>query len=140
MSKLKIGDNLYRYTGVSIMEYVVYGVVERDVGTLYELRCLSCRDHSDCELLVAESKQNFGFRFIDMISSEDQSYWHSDTDPYQRFERTKNDAVIMQNESHIKLLKDNIRKSKDSISANELAIKKAEGIIEALRTDVEANQ
>jgi len=132
VSKLKIGDHLFRYTGVSIMEYEVYGVVKRDVGTLYEIRSLSCRDHEACQVLIAESKERDGFKFIDMISQEEQGYWHDDSDPYQRFQLTKNAAVKRRMEWTISVCEEQNLKSQASIEANTKKIKEIESSIEAL--------
>lgn len=133
MSKLKIGEHLYRYTGVSIMEYEVTAIVKREIGTLYEVKSLGCRDHETCVLLLAASKSNFGFRFIDMVTSEDQEYWHRDSDPYQRYELTKDAAIVRRNESFIQTLKEQNLKSQTSIESNLKRIKEAEVIIEALK-------
>ena len=133
MSKLKIGDNLYRYTGVSIMEYKVTAIVKREVGTLYEVECLSCRDHEACVLLLVASKSNFGFRFVDMVGDNNQEYWHTDNDPYQRYELTKDLAVTRRNEKFIETLKEYNLKSQASIESNLKKIKEAEAIIEALQ-------
>ena len=129
-SKLKIGDKLYRYTGTSIMSYEVYGVVKRDVGTLYEIRCLDCRDHPDCEILIAESKD--GYVFVDMINQDDQDIWHRTSDAYHRYERTKNLAVKNRKRWTIDYIKKQIRQSKDSIEKNEERVKELETDIEAL--------
>jgi septal ring factor EnvC (AmiA/AmiB activator) len=132
MKKLKRGDKLYRYTGVSILSYEVTGVVTRSVGTLYIVMCLDCHDHEQCELLLAESKENHGFKFIDMITSDLQSYWHDDSDRYQRFQLSKDEAVIKRNEAFIDTLEEQNKESASSIEYNEKKIKEAKAIIEAL--------
>jgi predicted ribosome quality control (RQC) complex YloA/Tae2 family protein len=129
---LKIGDKLYRYTGTGIFSYDVQAVVERKVGTLYEIACNECRDHEQCVLLIAESKENHGYRFIDMVTEESQSYWHTDNDPYQRYERTKKLAMIRRNESLISYLEKQVEKLEKSIEANKKKIKEATAIIEGL--------
>lgn len=132
MAKLNIGDHLFRYTGVSIIEYEVYGVVSREVGTLYEIMSLSCRSHDSCHLLIAESKDNYGFKFIDMIDQDEQAYWHNDNDPYQRFQLTKNEAVKNRLEWTINSYKEENAKSRKSIEFNENKIKEFECTIDAL--------
>lgn len=134
MSKLKIGDHLWRYTGVSILEYEVYGVVDREVGRMYEVKCLNCNDHSTCELLLADTKKE-GYRYVDMISDDNQKYWHRDSSGYNRYHRTKSQAIISRNEWTINFIKENIKKSKDSIASNERKILEMEAIIEGLKDE-----
>ena len=133
MSSLKIGDHLWRYTGVSIAEYEVFGVVEREVGKMYEVRCLNCNDHPTCELLLADTKKD-GYRYVDMISDEDQDYWHRDSSGYMRYHRTKNEAMIERNRWTIEVVKEQIQKSKDSIASNERKLLELQAIIDGLTT------
>lgn len=134
MSKLKIGDHLWRYTGVSIAEYEVFGIVDREVGRMYEVKCLNCNDHPTCELLLADTKKD-GYRYVDMISDENQDYWHKDYSGYMRYHRTKNEAIISRNEWAINFTKENIQKSKDSIASNERKISEMEAIIQGLKDE-----
>lgn len=134
MSKLKIGDHLWRYTGVSIAEYEVFGVVDREVGRMYEVRCLNCNNHPTCELLLADTKKD-GFRYVDMISDEDQDYWHKDYSGYMRYHLTRNEAIIARNEWAINFTKEQIQKSKDSIAVNERKISEMQAIIDGLTVE-----
>lgn len=138
MSKLKIGDRLWRYTGVSIAEYEVFGVVEREVGKMYEVKCLNCKGHPTCELLLADTKKD-GYRYVDMISSEDQDYWHKDYSGYMRYHLTKSEAIIARNEWTIGVVKEQIQKSKDSIASNERKLLELQAIIDGLASTSEGS-
>lgn len=131
MKILKVGDKLYRYTGVKILAYEVYGVVTRDVGTMYEVRCLDCNDHAGCELLIADGGKN-GYKFIDMISEENQSYWHNTDNGKERYMLTKDEAVKNRLESAIDYYKEQKQKSEKNIKHCEDKISEHESLIEAL--------
>lgn len=135
MSKLKIGDHLWRYTGVSIAEYEVFGIVEREVGRMYEVKCLNCNDHQACELLLADTKTD-GYRYVDMITEENQDYWHKDSSGYNSYHLTKSEAMIARNEWTIGVVKEQIQASKDSIAKNEHKLLELQAVIDGLKTEV----
>lgn len=132
--EIKIGDNLYRFTGVSILSYEVFGIVEREKGRMYEIRCLDCRDHDQCQLLVVET-QSDGLRHVSMISEEEQEYWHKIDGPEQRYETTKNRAVANRTRHAIKSFQDAIEKKEESIERDKKQISKLKATLEALDED-----
>ena len=130
MSKLSIGQKLYRYTGVSIMSYVIEQLRTDELGTSYAVRCLDCRDHPDCQLLLADTKD--GIKYLEMLSDNDQDYWHRIGDNYQVYELSREKAVRNRIQWTIDFTEEMISDAKKSIEANENKIKKLQSEMELL--------
>jgi hypothetical protein len=86
--KLKIGDLLYRYVwSHGSFKYEVIGIRNYKESVLFELKCLECRDHEACEVLVIQEKsKDEKYKFVEMINNydgydediHDQTLWHKD--------------------------------------------------------------
>lgn len=134
MSKLKIGDKLYRYTGVSILSYEVAQKIEHSAGINYKIVCLDCRDHDQCQVLVAQDKKG-KIVYIETLNddSNNQGYWHStDSDKYQAYEYSKNDAVKNRYLWTINARKKYIEDREKANEADKAKIIELEACIEAL--------
>lgn len=87
MDALKIGDFLYKYIWAhGTFKYEVIGIRAYKDSILYEIRCMECRDHTPCELLVIRDRsKDERYSFVDMINNyygydediTDQTYWHN---------------------------------------------------------------
>lgn len=110
VSKLKIGDKLYRHVVMSgVWEYVVIGLREYKDSTLYEVESQACTHGYKCVLLVAENEKG-QFKYVSLVNydaDDDQSYWHNDKQ-YNTFWRNKGLA-------HKECYETLLRESKDKI-------------------------
>jgi len=74
---LKIGVKLYQFSS-KILEYELIEIqqlkTKDHTETFYILGCLSCNDHSSCNVATRLTKK--GLEYSHMTNNEDQEYWH----------------------------------------------------------------
>ncbi len=120
--KLNISDKLYRaitYTG--IFEYTVIGIRERENSSQYEVRCETCRDHKNCELLIAYNDYD-KLIHIEMLNEDEelckaQRLWHNNEGYY--FQINKRDAEKDRALTYLKSAQEAVNKAKASLVSAE---------------------
>lgn len=128
---MNIGDKLYRYADLGkVFEYTVFGVIDRGAGKKLELKCESCNDHTNCEVLV--DKVGSDYRYQEMRNNyEDQYMWHNDgvyrrtrkealNDMYQRMIEN-HEKSILKAEKDIDWHRTNIAKLNNALATNEVS-------------------
>jgi hypothetical protein len=120
---IKLGQKLYKYSTIHLLKYEVFGILEREEGTYYQLRCLSCEHSYPCEVLV-KFNDNKKLKYVSILndSEEDkQYYWHTDEgkDFYYSSKKEALENLYKRNiklcEEKIKELENQIKNNKDSI-------------------------
>lgn len=146
MKKLKVGDKLFRYS-LHILEYEVYGVIKRDVGTMYEIICKSCIDHEPCQILIADGGKH-GYKFINMLNNDgyndygfntEQSYWHSEDKDEHQYYLTKNEAVLAKLNNTLNYYKDSMKKIQKNMDSTTKKIDEIEAEIETINDLLKGN-
>jgi O6-methylguanine-DNA--protein-cysteine methyltransferase len=115
--ELKLGDSLYKYSSINLLIYTVFGIVQREEGKYYQVRCTSCNHGNKCEVLIKEDDRG-KLVYVSMLNEDEedkQYYWHM-TDQNSSYELTKKAALtnvinrnIEYNNNKIKELQDQIK-------------------------------
>jgi hypothetical protein len=110
------------------MEYEVFGILEREEGTYYQIKSLSCRHSGHCEVLIKWGDNN-KLKYVSMLNEDDedckdtQYYWH--TDEWQDFYyTTKKEALERVYQRSIKSCEEKILDYKKLIKTTEESILK----------------
>lgn len=130
--KFKIGDKLYRAIRYhSVFEYTVTGVREREKSSQYEVKCDSCKDHPNCELLIAYNDYD-KLIHIEMLNDDEdlcrsQRFWHENEGFY--FCTTKYDAEKERAQTYLKEAKDSVAKEKLILISAEKRLKEMQDLM-----------
>lgn len=123
--KLELGKKLYKYSSFYLMEYEVFGILEREDGLYWQIRCLSCKHGYKCEVLIKED-DNKKLKYVSMLNEDEgdrQYYWHTTED--------KDFYCLTKKEALEKVLERSIKSCEKEISDLEERIKnKEQSIIE----------
>jgi len=98
---LKINDTLYKYSSPSLMIYKVFGILEREDGIYYQIRCESCHHGKKCEVLIRVDDQG-RLVYVSMLNEDEedkQYYWHTtdEDDFYQLHKPYALENVVKRN-------------------------------------------
>ena len=132
---LSIGDELFRVEfNNTLLKYSVTAIIRRDVGTRYEVECLSCNHEPKCRLLIGEV--DGAFLFDCMANNEDEHYecWHRPTP----FALSENEAWIIRVEIAIEdtvAERDKVRKSLKEIEKRLVSARKKLSELKQRRKD-----
>lgn len=125
--EIKLGQKLYKYATFYLMEYEVFGILQREEGEYYQVRCNSCKHGTKCEVLLKFNDQQ-KLIYVSMLNEDEedkQYYWHvsstiSGAEEYYHF--SKKDALtavlgraIKSEEESIKKFEENIKRCKETI-------------------------
>ena len=142
MSKLKIGDKLYRYVSPSgIWEYVIIGIREYKDSVMYEAEAQASSHGYKCVLLIAEDEKG-AYKYVSLLNydeDDDQSYWHNDkkfctfwTNKYLAHKECYK-SLLADEKAEIHKLENQLKEKKDSVAklekALELAISQADELL-----------
>lgn len=123
--ELKLGQKLYKYSSFYLMQYEVFGILEREDGKYYQIKCLSCKHGADCEVLI-KLDDNKKLKYVSMLNENEedrQYYWHTTED--------KDFYCLSKKEALEKVLERSIRSCEKEISDLKERIKnKEQNIIE----------
>lgn len=114
---LKLNQKLYKYSSFYLMEYEVFGILEREDGIYYQIRCESCRHGYKCEVLI-KLDDNKNYKYVSMLNEDEddrQYYWHT-TEGQDFFCLTKRESLNKVLERSIKSLQKEISDLRDNIS------------------------
>lgn len=134
--KLKLGQKIYKYSTIYLMQYEVFGILEREDGTYYQIRCLSRTHCEGCEVLI--KLDDVGrFKYVSMLNKYDedeencQHHWHTcDNDYYYCL--SKKEAMEKVFKRNISLCEKSISLLKEQIKNNERSIIQYKELIKAL--------
>lgn len=115
--KLKIKQKLYKYSTIYLMEYEVFGILQREDGEYYQIRCKTCKDHNFCEVLI-KLNDNDKFKYVSMLNENEdnkQYYWHTTDDDNDYYCLTKKEALEKVLNRNIKLCEKQIKEKKKII-------------------------
>ena len=136
---LKIKDKLYKYSFMSgVMEYEVFEIRRQENNVIYAIRCLNCKDHENCELLVVnpkEKKQDY-YEYVCMLNNNGENiraeyYWHDTLDECFYW-ATKEIAIKKEYEKYIERCQEDISNLEADIKTKKEKIKETEILIENL--------
>lgn len=125
-AEIKIGQKLYKYSTFYLMEYEVFGILEREDGIYYQIKCLSCQHGEKCEVLIKWNDNN-KLKYVSMLNNcseddEKQYYWHTD--------EGKDFYCLSKKDALEKLLQRNIKLCEEQVNDLEKRIKdKKESIL-----------
>ena len=142
MSDLEIGGVVYRYISAfpsRVFKNEVVSIREYKDKKQYHIRCLSCSDHDDCEMLIAYDDYNDDrFKFIQMLNNDcyedDQRCWH--VTGYSFF-KTKEEAIINRLEEALRDGQKELSEMRKKFESNERSKIK---YIEGLKFEIEAQE
>lgn len=134
--KLKLGQKIYKYSTIYLMEYEVFGVLEREDGTYYQIKCLSCTHCEGCEVLI--KLDDVGrFKYVSMLNKYDEDvenceyHWHT-TDDKDYYCLSKKEAMEKVFKRNISLCETSISQLKEQIKDKERTIIQYKELIKAL--------
>jgi hypothetical protein len=132
ITKLKIGQDLYKYIEDdafnTLLEYEVFGILQREEGEYYKIICKSCNHGWSCEVLIKLDDEG-KFKYVCMLNDreEDPQYFaHQTTGECEYYYLTRDEAVevklIQPLQKEIEEIKGNIKclKEKQQEKENEL--------------------
>ena len=131
--ELKLGQKLYKYSTIYLMQYEVFGILDREDGKYYQIRCLSCRHGEQCEILI-KIDDNKKLKYVSILNENEESsqyYWHT-TDDRDYYCLSKKEAMEKVFERNILQCKKNISELKEQIKNNEQSIIEYRELIIAL--------
>jgi len=131
--ELKLGQKLYKYSTIYLMEYEVFGILEREDGKYYQIRCLSCQHGEQCEILI-KIDDNKKLKYVSILNENEESsqyYWHT-TDDRDYYCLSKKEAMEKVFERNILHCEKNISELKEQIKNKEQSIIKYRELIKAL--------
>lgn len=131
--ELKLGQKLYKYSTIYLMQYEVFGILEREDGKYYQIRCLSCRHGEQCEILI-KIDDNKKLKYVSILNENEESsqyYWHI-TDDGDYYCLSKKEAMEKVFERNILHCEKNISELKEQIKNKEQSIIKYRELIKAL--------
>ena len=119
---IKLKQKLYKYSSCYLMEYEVFGVLQREEGEYYQIECKTCRNHYSCEVLI-KLDENRRFKYVSMINDEDneQYHWHT-TDDKDYYCLSKKEALEKVLNRNIELCKKKITEKKEEIKGYQQSI------------------
>jgi hypothetical protein len=133
---IKLGQKLYKYSTLYLMKYEVFGILEREEGVYYQIRCLSCTHSCPCEVLV-KFNDNGKLKYVSMLndSEEDrQYYWHTD-EGIDFYYFSKKEALENLYKRKIELCEKKIKELENQIENNKESILKYNEQLKGLLDD-----
>ena len=117
---LKINDNLNKYAFPNLLIYKVFGILEREDGTYWQIRCNSCQHGEKCEVLIKKDDNN-QLVYVSILNEDEddkQYYWHTtgENNYYQLSKKSALESVIKRN---IKSCKNEIKELQERIESVE---------------------
>lgn len=131
--KLKLGDVLYKYATTKLLNYTVFGLVHREEGIYYQIRCNDCLTHDKCEVLIKENDRG-NLVYVSMLNEnyqDKQFYWHV-TDDLHSYALTKKSALSSRIKSNIQWNNEKIQELRERIEALQTATMKSTEYLKAL--------
>jgi hypothetical protein len=108
--EIKLGQRLYKYSSFYLMEYEIFGILEREDGIYYQVRCLSCKHNNLCEVLI-KFNDNGKLKYVSMLNDceeDKQYYWHTD-EGKDFYYPSKKEALEKLYKRNIKLCEERIK-------------------------------
>lgn len=133
MSRLKIGDKLYKYVILhGAFCYEVYEVRENKDSITYALRCEMCKDHEPCEILIAQDDNKDRYKYVMMLNDDEfnQYYWHTSDDEYYYSDKKK--ALKLAYEKRVKEYSSKIENLNKEIKRYNMIIDESKNLIKNL--------
>jgi hypothetical protein len=122
--ELKLGQKLYKYSQQSpnyLLAYEVIGILEREDGTYWQIKCLTCKHEYVCEVLIKLDDEK-KLKYVSMYSKEYSHYQLHITSGQDFYCLTKKEALTVVYERHICSLQKEISDLKDRIENKEKTI------------------
>jgi len=121
--ELKLGQKLYKYSSPRgtfrylLLEYEVFGILEREEGRYYQIRCLSFTNkilfNTQDEVLI-KLDDNKRFKYVSMLNEDDeeesQYFWHETEENQDYYCLSKKESLLVVYNRKIKACKDEISK------------------------------
>lgn len=135
--ELKLGQKLYKYSSPRgtfrylLLEYEVFGILEREEGRYYQIRCLSFKDKKD--VVIIKLDDNKRFKYVSMLNEDDEQYfWHETEENQDYYCLSKKESLLVVYNRRIKACKDEISKLNKEIEHNKQYIIDYEETIKGL--------
>ena len=131
--EIQLGQELFKYATVNLMRYKVFGILDREDGKYYQIRCLTCSHGRLCEVLIKlDDCKNL--KYVSMLNDEEEDlryYWHT-TDDGDFYCLTKKQSLEKYYERAMKKVKKEIYEHQEEIKRKEQKLIKYKEILKGL--------
>lgn len=132
---MNIGQKLYKYSSVHLLEYTVTGILTREEGLYYQVLCNSCNHSKNCEILIHRNDEGC-LVYVSMITDldEDEKHhyaWHETMDK-DYFYATKKEALDRVFRRNIRALEEELKNLQTRVTNRKESIERYEGYLKGL--------